>query len=342
MSRAIRPVGHEDHLSLVEHLDELRTRLIICCVTLVVAFGVCFWQNHALLHLIGDPYQKETKTQVSKCLGAQGPTWCTDQVVEAEGKLDKGFAALLASPSSGLKPAQSHSLAPDLAALDTALKRLPKVAPSNSLVTIGLGEPFTATITVTFYFALLVSLPILLFELYGFVIPAFSPTERRVATPVMVAIPGLFACGVLFGYFVVLPAAVHFLQNFNSGSFEQFVQATSYYQFAALIMLAMGVIFQVPLGVIALARAEVVTPRQLRKNRRFAIVIAALIAAVLPGDVITMLLETLPIIVLYEVGILMVTVLERRDARRARAQERSAATSAVTQPPPPIPSDNAL
>jgi Sec-independent protein secretion pathway component TatC len=67
-----------------------------------------------------------------------------------------------------------------------------------------------------------------------------------------------------------------------------------------------------------------------------------LIAAILPGDVVTMLLETLPIIVLYEVGILMVTVLDRRDARRARAQERSAATSAVTQPPPPIPSDHAL
>ena len=210
-------------------------------------------------------------------------------------------------------------------------------------MTIGIGEPFTATITVTFYFALLLSLPIILFELYGFLIPAFSPTERRVALPVMLAVPGLFACGVLFGYYVVLPAAVHFLQNFNAGSFEQFVQASSYYSFAALIMLAMGVIFQVPLAVIAAARSGIVTPRQLRKNRRIAIVVAALIAAVLPGDAITMGLETLPIIVLYEVGIVMVTVLDRRDARRARAQERSAATSTVPQPPsPPLPSDNAL
>jgi sec-independent protein translocase protein TatC len=104
----------------------------------------------------------------------------------------------------------------------------------------------------------------------------------------------------------------------------------------------MGVIFQVPLGVIAIARAGIVTPRQLRKNRRYAIVLAALIAAALPGDVVTMLLETLPIIVLYEVGILAVTALDRRDARRARAHERSTAAAAVTQPPPPIPSDNAL
>jgi sec-independent protein translocase protein TatC len=107
-------------------------------------------------------------------------------------------------------------------------------------------------------------------------------------------------------------------------------------------MLAMGLIFQVPLAVIAVSRAGIVTPRQLRKNRRYAIVVAALIAAVLPGDVVTMLLETLPIIVLYEVGILVVTVLDRRDARRARAQQRSAAAAAVTQPPPPMTSDNAL
>jgi sec-independent protein translocase protein TatC len=342
MSRAIRPVGHEDHLSLVEHLDELRTRLIICLLAIGVAFALCFWQNHALLKLVGDPYSKETRGQVEKCRGAQGQTWCTDEAVKALGNATTAIIKAIESPANGLKPAVSQSLAPYVAKLSTAQARLPKTAPGNSLITIGIGEPFTATITVTFYFSLMLSLPVILFELYGFVIPAFSPTERRVARPVIFAIPGLFACGVLFGYYIVLPAAVHFLQTFNSGSFEQFVQASSYYSFAALIMLAMGVIFQVPLGVIAVARAGIVTPRQLRKNRRYAIVLAALIAAALPGDVVTMLLETLPIIVLYEVGILAVTALDRRDARRARAHERSSAAAAVTQPPPPIPSDNAF
>jgi sec-independent protein translocase protein TatC len=329
----IRPVGHEEHLSLVEHLDELRTRLIICLVVVGVAFGLCFWQNHALLKLVGDPYQKETNGQVTKCEGELGPSWCTDRAIEAIVPYLNAIAKNSKDPGA-LAPLQQR--------LKTALKPLPKKAPGNNLVTIGIGEPFTATITVTFYFSLLISLPILLYELYAFVIPAFSPTERKVARPVMFAIPGLFACGVAFGYFVVLPAAVHFLQNFNSGSFEQFVQASSYYSFAALIMLAMGVIFQVPLAVIAVSRAGIVTPRQLRKNRRYAIVVAALIAALLPGDVVTMLLETLPIIVLYEVGILVVTFMDRRDARRARAYERTAAAAVVTQPPPSIPSDHAL
>jgi sec-independent protein translocase protein TatC len=336
MARAIRPVGHEEHLSIIEHLDELRVRLFVCLAAVVVAFAFCFWQNHALLKLIGNPYSKETKGQVAKCRGQQGQIWCTDLALEkTNNDIQKVIVAL-----GHASPSLRQELGPVGGDLKSATKSLPKSVPGNTLVTIGIGEPFTATITVTFYFSLLLSLPVILFELYGFVIPAFSPSERRVAMPVMIAIPGLFACGVVFGYYVVIPAAVHFLQNFNAGSFEQFVQAASYYQFATLIMLAMGVIFQVPLGVIAIERAGIVTPKQLRKNRRFAIVLAALIAALLPGDVVTMTLETLPIIVLYEVGIFVVTLLHRRDARRARAQERAVARAGVPPPPsPPIPSD---
>jgi sec-independent protein translocase protein TatC len=345
MPRVIRPVRHEDHLSLVEHLDELRTRLIVSLVAIGVAFAFCFWQNHALLHLIGDPYAKETQSQVTKCQGEQGPVWCTDQAVKATANTLQAMVKAVENPSNGLNSASLSALKATTSTLTTALARLPKTVPPNSLVTIGIGEPFTATITVTFYFSLLLSLPIILYELYGFLIPAFSPNERAVARPVLAAVPGLFASGVLFGYFVVLPAAVHFLQNFNSGSFEQFVQASSYYSFAALIMLAMGVIFQVPLAVVAAARAGIVTRRQLRKNRRFAIVVAALIAALLPGDVVTMTLETLPVIVLYEVGILVVAWLDRRDARRGRAQERTTPASAQPPsppPPPPISADNAF
>jgi sec-independent protein translocase protein TatC len=350
MPRVVRPVHHEEHLSLVEHLDELRTRLIVSLVAIGVAFGFCFWQNHALLKLIGDPYAKETQSQVKKCQGEQGPVWCTDQALKATAHALTTVIKVLENPANGLKATPRNTLEPLIAGLNKGLKPLPKTIPANSLVTIGIGEPFTATITVTFYFSLLLSLPIILYELYGFIIPAFSPTERAAARPVLMAVPGLFACGVVFGYFVVLPAAVHFLQNFNSGSFEQFVQASSYYSFAALIMLAMGLIFQVPLAVVAAARAGIVTKRQLRKNRRFAIVVAALIAALLPGDVVTMTLETLPVIVLYEVGILVVAWLDRRDARRARSQNRSAAPTAPQQPqppppppiPPPISSDNAF
>jgi sec-independent protein translocase protein TatC len=195
---------------------------------------------------------------------------------------------------------------------------------------------------VCFYFALLASLPMILFQLYSYILPAFSPQERNVVMPVMLTVPFLFVAGILFGYEIVLPAAVHFLQGFNAASFNQMVQASSYYSFAALILLAMGVIFQVPLFVVALSRSGIVTTQQLRHNRRYAIVLAALVAALLPGDAITMILETLPIIVLYEVGILISAALERRDARRERARMRAAASSTPPPPPPPVSFGDAL
>ena len=342
MFRAIRPVRHEDHLSLVEHLDELRTRLIICLAALAVAFAFCFWQNHTLISLLNGPVKKQVASEIRKGNGTEGQIATAWTAIRNLGAVEKRVVAALRSPASGLPAGARHALTPLEQQISVAYAKVPRTDPPNVPTTLGIGEPFTATITVTFYFALLLSLPIILFELYGFLIPAFSPNERSVALPVMVAVPGLFAGGVAFGYFVVLPAAVHFLQNFNSSNFNVQLLASSYYQFAALIMLAMGVIFQVPLGVIAVARAGIVTPRQLRKNRRYAIVVAAAIAALLPGDVVTMTLETLPIIVLYEVGILVVVALDRRDVRREKAQQRSASTGVPPPPPPPIPFNDAL
>ncbi len=119
-------------------------------------------------------------------------------------------------------------------------------------------------------------------------LPAFSPDQRRVATPLMLAIPFLFAAGVMFGYFVVLPAAVRFFQNFNSDQFNVLVQASQYYHFAAVVLLAMGLLFQVPVGVLAATRAGIVTTGQLRRNRRYAVLACGAIAALLPGDAITL------------------------------------------------------
>jgi sec-independent protein translocase protein TatC len=117
----------------------------------------------------------------------------------------------------------------------------------------------------------------------------------------------------------VLPAAVRFFQNFNSDQFNVLVQAGQYYHFAAIVLLAMGLIFQVPVGILGATRAGLVTVAQLRKNRRYAIVVAAVIAALLPADLITMLLEMLPLIVLYELSILVAALFDRRDNRAAVA-----------------------
>ncbi len=323
MATAIRTIGHEDRLSLVEHLEELRTRLIVGVLAFAVAFGVCFWQNHALLSIVNRPLDRQTQKQVEKGEGPLGQTALAQQGVIKVAKTTETLAGILGSPASKLPAPVRAQLAAVIPRLRADVAKIPKVPEGNKPVTLGVGEPFTTTLTVTFVFALIFSLPVILFELYGFVLPALSPNERRAVRPLLFAVPFLFSAGVLFGYFIVLPAAVRFLQNFNSSQFNVLVQANQYYQFAATIVLAMGLVFQVPVVIVGATRAGLVTPRQLRRGRRFALVACAAIAAFLPGDAITLLLETAPLYVLYEVSILMASLVARRDAARERTRAKT-------------------
>ena len=155
-------------------------------------------------------------------------------------------------------------------------------------------------------------MPFLLWQAYAFVLPAFSPEERRIALPLLMMIPGLFLIGVAFGYFLVLPAAVRFLQNFNADNFNILIQGRDYYRFAALTLVAMGIVFQVPVGILALTRTGVLSVQQLRRNRRYAFVICFVVATPLPGtDPVSMIIESLMLYLLYEVGILLSAVLVR-------------------------------
>jgi len=323
MATAIRTVGHDDRLSLVEHLEELRTRLILSGVVLAVAFGLCLWQNHALLHVIYRPLEQERHGQIERGEGPAGQTDLAQKAAVGAVRETETIVGLLAAPSSGLPAAFRARLAAELPRLRSDTAKVPAEAQSEKLLTLGVGEPFTTTMTVIFMFALILSLPVILFELYGFVLPAMKPSERRALAPLLAAIPLLFAAGVLFGYFVALPAALRFLVNFNSSQFNIQVQAGPYYQFAAKILLAMGLVFQVPVAVLGATRAGLVTPGQLRGARRWAIVTCAAVAAVLPGDAITMVLEAVPLYLLYEASILVASFVARRDAARdgARAAE---------------------
>jgi sec-independent protein translocase protein TatC len=333
MATAIRPIGHEDRLSLVDHLDELRTRLMISAAVLAVAFGVCLWQNHALLHILNKPLQTQTRKQVAKGQGTVGQAVLAQQGVLKLSRDTQAALEALAQPGSGLS-AQARAQLPALvAAMKADVAKIPRKATGDNPVTLGVGEPFTTTITVSLLFALVFSLPLILYELYGFILPALDPNERRVAMPLLTAVPFLFTIGVLFGYFVVLPAAVRFFVNFNSSEFNVLVQASTFYKFAATVLLAMGLVFQVPVVILAATRLEIVTVAQLRKNRRYAIVACAAVAAFLPGDAITLLLETIPLYVLYEASILVASFVGRR-AARADTSTQGAGVSPGNPAPP--------
>jgi len=342
MVSAIRTVGHDDRLSLVDHLDELRNRLIISGIVFGIVFGLCLWQNHVLLSIINKPLKTQTRKQVAKGEGTVGQAVLAQQGVLKVARDTQAALTLLAKAGSGLSPATRAHLTPLIASLKADVARIPRNPQGDNPVTLGVGEPFTTTITVTVYFALIISLPLILYELYGFILPALNANERRVATPLLAAVPLLFVSGVLFGYFVVLPAAVRFFVNFNASQFNVLVQASQFYGFAATVLLAMGLIFQVPVVIVGATRLGLVTPRQLRKHRRYAIVACAAIAALLPGDAITLALETLPLYVLYEASILVAAFVARRDARRADgAVSRTQGEGPSGEDPPPPPDEPA-
>jgi sec-independent protein translocase protein TatC len=239
MMRRVKPIAHEDQVSLVEHLDELRARIVVSLSVFGVALALCFWQNHLLLEL------------------AAGPL-----------------------PSGHTK-----------------------------LITFGITEPFTTTLTVSAYGAIILSMPILLFEAYAYLLPAFSKQQQRMILPLLLMIPALFIAGIAFGFFVVLPAATKFLLNFNDAQFNIQVQAKQYYGFFAQTLLACGIVFQIPVGILATVRLGIVTVKQLTKNRRYAYLGCAVIAAALPGiDPVSMLLEMAPLVVLYELSIVLARV----------------------------------
>jgi sec-independent protein translocase protein TatC len=235
MPRRVKAVSHEDQLSLVEHLDELRFRIIVSIAVVGAALALCFWQNNLLLEI------------------ANGPL-------------------------------------PD----------------GKQLLTFGVTEPFTTTMTVAAYGALILSMPFLLYQVYAYVLPAFSQKERKTVLPILLAFPLLFLAGLAFAYFAVMPAAVNFLLNFNDSQFNIQVRARDYYSFFAMTMLAGGLIFQLPLAILAVTRLGIVKVEQLRSNRRYAYLLIALLAAALPGvDPISMLIEMVPLLVLYELSILL-------------------------------------
>lgn len=317
MATALKPIGHEDRLTIIDHLDELRTRLFVCAITLALAFVVCFWQNNALLDLLNQPLKDSTPTvQDAKGNGRLA------QVAAAQLEVQSGLSATARSlrilaGTENLSPPERRALTAAAAQVADAAEALPKTTPARVPITTGVGEPFTVTLTIAAYFALLFSLPVLLYQAYAFVLPAFSPRERKVALPMMLAVPFLFLAGVAFGYFLVLPPAISFLQNFNDTNFDVLLQAKDYYRFAVLAMLSTGLVFQLPVGLLALNAVGIVSAAQLRSSWRYAVVGIAVVAALLPGvDPVTTVILMVPLLGLYLLSILLLTIADRRRGDR--------------------------
>jgi sec-independent protein translocase protein TatC len=318
MASTLRPIAHDDRLSLVEHLDELRTRLIISVAAFVVALGLCLWQSDAILDIVNHPLQTATAHRVANDPLEQAASYQRDV-----GRALSLMVPVLRDAARNAKTPAERTRAEAAAAAAVVAARSVPQATARRPVTLGVGEPFTATFRVAASAAVLLILPLLLYQAYAFVLPAFSPRERQVALPAMLLVPFLFVAGVAFAYFLALPKAISFLQNFNADQFDILIQARDLYSFSIMVMGVMGLLFQVPIGIVALTRTGILSTGQLRSGRRYALLIIAVIAMLLPGqDPVTMLIMMVPLVVLYEGSILVSALLDRR---AARAERRAAA-----------------
>jgi sec-independent protein translocase protein TatC len=317
MPRRLRPIGHDERLSVVDHLDELRTRLIVCVGTLAVIFGFCFWQSARLLHLLNKPLNHLSKVARDHISGT-----ASNEVGERGHLLNAAhLAAKLAhrapfTHDASLLGAFAHQL-------NLAATALPAHTPGEVPITTNLAEPFTVSLTVAFYFSLLIASPILLYQGFAFVLPAFTEHERRVVRPILVVAPVLFFGGIIFTYVIVLPAAIKFLQGYNSSNFNSLIQAQPLYSFEVLTMGAIGFAFEMPLILLGLRAIGVIDGTTLTRHWRYAAVIIAIIGAAMPGaDPVTTGLETAPLVLLFLASIVLLRIADRRAARRDAAEER--------------------
>jgi sec-independent protein translocase protein TatC len=188
----------------------------------------------------------------------------------------------------------------------------------RKLITLQIGEPFMTSLWLSLYLGFAISLPVILWQAWAFFIPAFERAHERMLKAFVFLATALMVCGIVFGYYVALPAAARFLTHFDSSIYNIQVQARPFISFATMVLLAMALVFELPLFVVGLTRLGIVTTRQLRKNRRIGYFIVAVIGVALPGiDPVTTFFETIPLVFLYEGSIWLSVLLDRRAARRA-------------------------
>ena len=195
--------------------------------------------------------------------------------------------------------------------------------PDVELITLSPTEPLFILIKISLTVGLILASPVILFELWRFVEPALYPNEKRLFLPLLLSSIFLFALGGFFGYFVVLPMALKFLLGlgFSQLAATPYLSVNLYISFVLKMLIAFGIAFEMPIFLYMLQRAGVVSEEQLKKFRRYFIVVAFLVGALIAPDVATQILMAVPLLVLYEVSILLGKTARRGKEKSIRKVE---------------------
>ena len=189
----------------------------------------------------------------------------------------------------------------------------PLPAAKRHPITFGVAEPFLTSLTVSLYAAFVIALPVILWQAWAFLAPAFEERTQRGVRWLVAIATILTIAGILFAYYVVLPAALTFLTSYDDNLYNIQIRAKDYYNFVSLVLLAVAIVFQVPLFILGLVRIGVTSAAKLRRNWRMGIVIMTAIAVALPGvDPFTTALEMVPLISLYLLSLALAGFFERR------------------------------
>ncbi len=202
------------------------------------------------------------------------------------------------------------------------LKRpITPLIPDGMLLFTSPTEPMTVTLKLSFVVGIILGLPIIVYHSWAFLAPALFEKEKRMIVPALLGAFVLFLLGVAMAYFLVLPFGLRFLLGFQTQALAPIITIGEYLRFATRLILAFGLIFQLPLVALLLSVMGLIDADVLRRFRRHAIVAVSLLAALLtPADVGTMLMMMVPLLVLYEFSILVVSLVDRRRIAEHRAQ----------------------
>jgi sec-independent protein translocase protein TatC len=342
-------------MSFLDHLDELRRRLVNSIIFVVLAFGICWFASGYVYDFLSIPIRRALSEASRRVLPAQGLTGQEvilplDQIKEGDAgryifdRSTKIGPAVVASGSSvsakverdatgalGLFTTEqlitTNAIIPAGVRLPIEFDVTAKSQPSayERMTVTTAGETFTLFVTVSMYSALAVSVPFLLWQIWGFISPALYKHERAWVTPFILLSSISFVVGAAFAYYVLFPPAARYLLGLGGGEFQLLLRASDYLDFITIIMLAMGGIFQMPAITYVLARIGLVTAGLLARSWKLAFIIILIVAAVVSptGDIPNLILFASPMWILYIVSIAVAWIFGKRRQTDAEAAKNT-------------------